>query len=91
MASSPYRRAVAVVGEYTDRNGQTKKRYQTVGTMFRSDDGNLSLKLDCVPVGNGFNGWVSFFEIEDKPAKPSGGGQTDNQWDRDNAGDEYPF
>jgi hypothetical protein len=48
---TPHKRAVAVTGTYTDRNGSEKKRYTTIGTLFRYDDGNLSLKIDAVPVG----------------------------------------
>lgn len=69
----PYKRAVAVTGTYEVR-GETKKRYTNVGTLFQYDDGGLALKLDSVPVGDGWNGFVSFYDIEDKKdAKPSGG------------------
>lgn len=66
MAMKPYRRAVATTGTYTDRNGSEKKRYVNVGTLFQYDDGGLALKLDSIPVGNEWNGFVSFYEIEDK-------------------------
>ena len=63
---TPHKRAVAVVGKYTDRSGQEKKRYQNVGTLFKYDDGGFALKLDCVPVGEGWNGFVSFYDIEER-------------------------
>lgn len=66
MSMKPYRRAVAVTGTYTDRQGNEKKRYQNVGTLFQYDDGGFALKLDAVPVGDGWNGFISFYEIEDK-------------------------
>lgn len=66
MAMKPYRRAVATTGTYTGRDGQEKKRYQNVGTLFQYDDGGFALKLDAVPVGEGWNGFISFYEIEDK-------------------------
>ena len=44
--------AVATVGTYKDRNGEEKKRYVNVGSVFENDKGQLSLKLDSVPVGN---------------------------------------
>lgn len=54
--------AVASVGEYTDRNGATKKRYVNIGAVFESDDGKyMSLKLESIPVGPNWSGWVSFF------------------------------
>ena len=62
MASRKKYDAVATIGEYTDRNGAVKKRYTNVGTVFENEDGRLSLKLDAVPVGQEWTGWVSFFE-----------------------------
>jgi hypothetical protein len=74
---------VATVGEYTDRQGQKKKRYLNVGAVFENDKGELSLKIESIPVGGEWNGWVSFYvpkEIqrqEAKPAAQSGGGFSD--------------
>ena len=49
-------------GEYTDRNGRTKGRWQRIGALFRHDDGGVSLKLDCLPLGAPhWDGWVSVF------------------------------
>lgn len=48
---------IAVTGEYTNANGEKKKRYQKVGSFF-DKDGNMSIKLDSVPVGN-WDGWLS--------------------------------
>lgn len=62
---TPHRRAVAVTGTYEVR-GETKKRYANVGTLFQYEDGGLALKLDSIPVGDGWNGFISFFPIEDK-------------------------
>ena len=48
-------------GTYKDRKtGQEKTSWLTIGKVFQKDDGNLSLKLDSIPVN--FNGWVSFFD-----------------------------
>ena len=63
--------AVATVGEYKDRNGETKKRYVNIGSVFESDDGRLSLKLDSVPVGPEWSGWVSFYEPKGRDVQPS--------------------
>jgi hypothetical protein len=95
MAMKPYRRAVAVTGTYTDRQGNEKKRYVNVGTLFQYDDGGFALKLDSVPVGEGWNGFISFYEIEDRReagngqarAQPSGASE---QFSRD-LDDEIPF
>lgn len=72
MAMKPYRRAVAVTGSYTDRHGNEKKRYANVGTLFQYDDGGFALKLDSVPVGDGWNGFISFYEIEAKDDQNGG-------------------
>lgn len=67
--------AVATIGEYKDRNGETKKRYVNVGSVFENDKGNLSLKLDAVPVGQEWSGWISFFEPKERDGQrnPQGG------------------
>jgi hypothetical protein len=54
--------AVATIGEYTTKTGEKKKRYTTIGSVFEDNAGRLSLKLDCVPVGPEWSGWVSFYE-----------------------------
>lgn len=57
---------VATVGEYTDRSGATKKRYLNVGAAFSNDQGQLSIKLECVPVGPNWSGWLSLYEPRDR-------------------------
>ena len=59
MATKKYD-VVAVTGTYKDRDGNEKKRYLNVGVVFESDKG-LSMKLECVPVGE-WNGWLSLYE-----------------------------
>jgi len=55
--------AVATVGTYKDKvTGEEKKRYANVGTLFESEDGRLSLKLDTIPIGPGWSGYIQFFE-----------------------------
>lgn len=72
MAMKPYKRAVAVTGTYEVR-GETKKRYANVGTLFQYDDGGFTLKLDSIPVGDGWNGFLSFYDIEEKGAAKGAG------------------
>ena len=69
--------AVATIGEYKDRNGETKKRYVNVGSVFENDKGNLSLKLDAVPMGQEWTGWISFFEPKERDASKNPMGGTD--------------
>lgn len=55
--------AVATVRKYKDKEtGEERKQYCTVDTVFESEDGRLSLKLDVVPIGPGWSGYIQFFE-----------------------------
>lgn len=56
---------VATIGEYTDREGNTKKRYQKCGVAFTNDEGQTSIKLDAIPVTPEWNGWISLFEKQE--------------------------
>ena len=53
---------VATIGEYTDREGNTKKRYQKCGAAFTNDEGQISIKLDAVPCSPDWSGWLSLYE-----------------------------
>jgi len=66
MATKKFDAAVST-GEYTAADGTTKKRWMNVGVVFENDNGQLSLKLETVPVGPGWSGWISFFTPKDKP------------------------
>lgn len=73
MGMKPIKKAVATTGTY-ESNGETKKRYVNVGTLFQYDDGGMALKLESIPVGGEWNGFVSFFDLDDKKKadKPTG-------------------
>lgn len=82
MATKKYD-AVATVGKYTNRNGDEKKRYLNVGAVFENDDGQLSMKLEALPVGQEWSGWISFYIPKDREQDPhnsakSNGYQNDN-------------
>lgn len=63
----PYARVKAKVREYTDSEGNTKGVYTDIGTLFASPHfSNITIKLDAVPIGNYWGGWLSIFKIEDK-------------------------
>lgn len=58
---------VVVTGEWTNAAGETKKRYMSIGKLFKRDDGNFAIKLDSIPLGApGWTGWVSMFDIDEK-------------------------
>ena len=71
MATRKKYDAVATIGEYTDKQtGEKKKRYATVGSVFENDEGRLSLKLDTIPIGPGWSGFIQFYD-----PKPYEGGE----------------
>lgn len=55
----------AVTGTYM-KNGEEKKRYLNVGTLFIYDDGGVSIKLDAVPTN--FDGNLKVFERKPRDA-----------------------
>jgi hypothetical protein len=59
--------AVIVTGEYTDAQGNLKKSYMNIGTLFMFEDGGLSLKLDACPIGNGN---INFYDRKPKQQQP---------------------
>jgi len=58
--------AIAVVGEYTDSQGNPKKRYSKLGSAFVNDKGEVSVKLDSMPCGGTWDGWISLREPYDQ-------------------------
>jgi len=65
-----YKNIVVVTGTYTNREGQEKKRYQTIGSVFVDDGNNLKIKMDSTPlVEGGWNGWANCYDLEEKANK----------------------
>ena len=63
-----FKKVVATIGKYTDANGQEKNRYHTVGKAFIRDDKSVSIKVDAMPVGPEFSGWLNLYDLdEDRP------------------------
>ena len=58
---------VAVTGTYTDKNGQEKKRYQTIGAIIDTRNGPM-IKLESVPLG--WDGWAYMNEPKARDEKP---------------------
>lgn len=71
----PIKKLVAVTGTYTDRQtGQEKKQYVRIGTMFKDDEKDyVSLKIESMPVGDGWNGWVSVYDLDGQQAADKAG------------------
>jgi hypothetical protein len=67
MSNSYYGDAVVSTGEYTDKQGQIKKRWSKIGAMFRdSENGNISIKLDVLPMPKADGCWIKVFKKEEQ-------------------------
>ena len=67
-----FKKIVAANGKYTDSAGQEKTRYVTVGKAFVRDDNSVTLKIDAMPVGGEWNGWLNLYDLdEDRAPKPA--------------------
>ena len=54
-------------GTYTNREGEEKGRYLNIGSILAHEDGGISVKLNCIPVGlTDWEGWVSAFPVKKK-------------------------
>jgi len=63
----------AVLGEYKTPQGEVKKRYAKVGALFSRDDGSMVIKMDTVPVGDEWNGWLNLYpdDYKKETAQPN--------------------
>jgi len=63
----------APVSEYTDKDGTSKKRYQTIGIVTETKKGDLMIKLEMIPFLGLKEGtlWAYLNVPEDKPQSPS--------------------
>jgi hypothetical protein len=63
--------------------------------LFKRDDGSLTLKLDCIPVGApDWNGWISFYDIDNnrqQSNKSASGPHFDDQGKGQGFDDDIPF
>ena len=53
---------VVATGKYTGQDGQEKTRWMNVGAILQKDDGSAVLKLEAMPIGNDFEGWIQLFK-----------------------------
>lgn len=64
--AKPTHDIVATTGEYTNRAGEKKKRYVTCGKAFTDEQGRVSLKIEALPVGLNWSGWLSLYPVENQ-------------------------
>jgi hypothetical protein len=62
----------AAVSEYTDKDGQAKKRYQTIGIVTETKKGDLMAKIEMLPLLGMKEGafWCYLNVPEDKVDQP---------------------
>ena len=77
--------ATIVTGQYQDNQGQNKKSYLTIGTLFIYQDGGMSLKLDAMPT-NGQN--INFYPRKAKEQHQPNNNNNNNNYGGNN-GNNY--
>ena len=60
---------VATVGKYT-KDGEEKKKYANVGKAFTDEQGRISIKMETVPIGPDWSGWLSLYPAKDRDERP---------------------
>jgi hypothetical protein len=74
------KKLMAPSGEYTDKQtGEKKTSWLQVGVLMEGN-GKFKVKLDAVPVGKEFEGWLQCFDIEPRQGG-QGGGSKNLDWD----------
>ena len=68
-------------GQYLNKNGETKNRYQTIGNIIETKNGPM-LKLDFIPLLLDWHGWAFINEPRQQDNSPM---------QRRNEDDDMPF
>lgn len=85
MAKTTYE-ITAIVGKYTDKDGNQKNRYQRIGSVIETKNGPM-MKLDLIPVmEEAWSGWAYLNPPRPKEAKYEGLPK-----DEDSYSDDVPF
>ena len=57
-----------IAGQYTNKDGQKKNRYQRIGSVIETKNGEM-LKLDQLPlIDGGWNGWAYINDLRQDDA-----------------------
>lgn len=90
MADQKLYDMVVTVGEYVDRNGNQKRQYETIGTVFQGQKGMYAvMKKTFNPAGvpsERSSFFVSFYEPRDKQEQRPQQPQSNQSFD-----DDLPF
>jgi hypothetical protein len=85
---------VASNGTYRNAAGEEKSRWLTVGGMFQ--DGNkTTIKIDSIPAGKEWNGWLSIVDLPVPDERPQPSRQAPRQGQQrsqfEGMDDDIPF
>lgn len=58
---------VAITWTYTNKSGEEKKQYTTIGKLLTKDNGNQSIKIETVPLW--WDWWASIYDQKDQAPK----------------------
>ncbi len=80
----------AIIGKYTDKNGQEKNQYLTIGKVLETKNGSHMIKIDTVPVG--WDGWAYLNEPRAREERQeSNNGNSNNSNNQDMSDENIPF
>ena len=67
---------ISVPTKYTDRNGDTKTKWVTIGGLVVADDGKIFGNIDAIPVDKNWDGTINCFDREERQqqGQQQGGG-----------------
>lgn len=77
-----------IVGQYTNAQGQNKNRYQRIGSIIETKNGEM-LKLDVVPLKEG--GWDGWAYLNDPKPKDEGQPRQQRGSEFSDMDDSIPF
>ena len=62
---------LAKTGTYKNQQGEQKNRYTKCGAAFTDDSGQISIKLESVPVSPEWHGWLNLWEPREQQQAPA--------------------
>ena len=68
--SKTLKEIVVITGSYTNKNGEKKNRYSTIGSIVETSNGPM-LKIDTIPLVKG--GWEGWAYMNDPKPRDDGG------------------
>lgn len=76
--------------EYTDRQGNKKTSWLTIGKIFYTDKGSSFIKVDCIPTGN-WDGVAQVFDERNQQEQPTESQSPYSRHIMHNESDDIPF